>query len=139
MEMSRRKLLSTAAIGVPTTALAGCGLLTQNANGSYGLSAQAIAYIQDAVNLAASYVPSIESIAAIVASFIPGGSSVVTVGSTFINQVISYLENIVANPPTLGAPLSRKAYAKFGLPTPITNLVGYTKTGSIPIFSGPHI
>jgi hypothetical protein len=140
MEISRRKLLSSAAVGIPAITVSGCGLFKQNANGSYGLSAQAIAYIQDAVNLAASYVPSVESIAAIVATFIPGGAAVVQVGSTFINQVIGYLENLVANPPTLGARLGSHAYARFKLATPsATNLVGYTKVGGVPVFSGPHI
>jgi hypothetical protein len=140
MQVSRRSLLVTTAVALPAIGLAGCGLFTQNANGSYGLSAQAIAYIQDAVNLAASYVPSIESIASIVAAFIPGGSAVVTVGSTFINQVIAYLENVVANPPSLGTHYGSRSYAKLGLPTPpATNLIGYTKVGGLPIFSGPHI
>ena len=140
MEISRRSLLRSSAIGLPAVALAGCGVFTQNANGSYGLSAQAIAYIQDAVNLANQYIPSVESIAAIVASFIPGGAAVITVGSTFINQVISYLENVVATPPTLGARLRGRDYARYRLPTPpATNLIGYTRTGGIPIFAGPHI
>jgi hypothetical protein len=126
-------------MAVPAVALAGCGILTQTATGAYGLSAAAIAYIQDAVNLANSYVPSIESIAAIVASFIPGGAAVVTVGSTFINQVISYLEDLVASPPTLGAAMGKSTYARFSLPQPTGVLVGYTKVGDVPIFSGPHI
>jgi hypothetical protein len=138
MEMSRRKLLSTAAVGVPAIALAGCGLFTQNANGSYGLSAAAISFIQTAVNIANQYVPSAESIAAIVASFIPGGASVVTIGSTAINEVIAYLENIVASPPTLGAKLKATggaAYSQFNLPTPPSSkLVGYAKNG-LPIYA----
>ena len=64
--LSRRSLLSSAAVAIPAIAVSGCGLFTQTATGAYGLSAAAIAYIQDAVNLASSYVPSIESIAAIV-------------------------------------------------------------------------
>ena len=135
-QITRRHLFSLGA-GASVAALAGgCALFQQNANGSYGLSSAVISFIQSAVSIANQYIPSAESIAAIVAAFIPGGTAVVTVGSTFINQVISYLENLVTTPPTLGARYGQKSYARLGLPTPpASKLVGYTKVGGVPVFA----
>lgn len=133
--LSRRSLLKTSVTAVPAIALGGCGLFTQNANGSYSLSAAVVSVIQTAVQAVAQYAPAIESIAATAASlFGPAYSTIVTIGSTAINQVISYLENLVANPPALGARLGAKAYTRLGIPLPTGSLVGYTKNG-IPVFA----
>jgi hypothetical protein len=131
--VSRRHLFALGA-SASVAALGGCALFQQNANGSYGLSAAVIAFIQNAVQVAANYIPAIESIAATAASLFGAGySAIVAVGSAAVNQIITYLENLVANPPTLGASRGR-TYASFGLPTPSGALVGYTKNG-IPVFA----
>jgi hypothetical protein len=133
--LSRRELFSSAAVGAVAVGTAGCTLFQQNANGSYGLSAAAIAFIQNAVALANQYVPAVESIAATAASlFGPAYTTIVTVGSDAINTVVAYLENIIANPPTVGASRVRNVYAKYGLPPPSGALIGYTKNG-VPIFA----
>ena len=133
MQLTRRHLFVLGATTAAGAAMAGCALIQQNSNGSYGLSAVAIAYIQQAVNIANKYVPAVESIAAIAASlFGPQYSAAVTVGSTAINQIIAALENLTTNPPTLGA--VGDAYAKFGIAPPSGPLVGYTKSG-IPVFA----
>ena len=125
--LSRRHLFALGA-GASVAALGGCGLFTQNANGSYGLSAAVIAFIQSAVQTVANYVPAIESIAATAASLFGAGySAIVAVGSAAVNQIITYLENLVANPPTLGARLSARAYRLAGAVLPTGSLVGYAK------------
>jgi hypothetical protein len=128
--------LSSAAVAIPAIAVSGCALFQQNANGSYGLSAAVLTFISNAVAAVASYIPAAESIAATAASlFGPAYATIVSIGSTAINTVISYLQNLVANPPTLGASgKSKSVYARFGLPLPSSGVVGYTKNG-IAVFS----
>ncbi len=131
-QTTRRHLFALGA-GASVAALGGCGIFTQNANGSYGLSAAVIAFVQSAVQTVAGYLPAIESIAATAASlFGPAYSSIVAIGSTAINQVITYLQNLIANPPSLGARLG--AYRAVGAAVPSGKLVGYTKNG-VPVFA----
>jgi hypothetical protein len=137
MIVSRRTLLSSIAPGAVAVSMGGCALFQQNANGSYGLSAAVITAIQNAVQAVAKYAPAVESIAATAASLFGAQyGAIVTVGSNAINQVIAYLQNLVANPPTLGARLKATGvYARYGIPTPTSGvLVGYTKNG-VPVFS----
>jgi hypothetical protein len=137
MQITRRHLFVLGSTTVAGAALAGCATfapyIQHNSDGSYGLSAQTIAYIQQAVSYANKYVPAAESIAAIAASlFGPQYSAMVVVGSSAANQIIAALENLLANPPKVG--VAGRAYARFGIPTPSRNLVGYTRSG-IPVFA----
>lgn len=144
-QITRRHLFSLGA-GASVAALAGgCALFQQNANGSYGLSSAVISFIQSAVSIANQYIPSAESIAAIAASlFGPVYATAVQIGSAALNQVISYLENLVTNPPTVGGSLratgaalkaqAARMYRAYGIPLPTGSFVGYAKNG-VPVFA----
>jgi hypothetical protein len=134
--ISRRNLFTLGAgASVAALGVGGCALFQENPNGSYGLSAAVIAFIQNAVSIANQYIPSIESIAAVAASLFGAAYvSAVQFGTAALNQVIAYLQNIVTNPPVIGAAKLRSVYARLGVPLPSGVLVGYTKNG-IPVFA----
>ena len=143
-QITRRHLFTLGA-GASVVALGGCGIFTQTASGAYGLSQAVISFIQTAVQTVASYLPAAESIAATAASlFGPTYSAIVTIGSTAINQVVSYLQNLIANPPTVGGALratgsalraqAAAVYRGLGVPMPSGSLAGYTKNG-VPVFA----
>ena len=139
VSLTRRRALRSMLFGGVAAGAAfmtsGCGLFTQNADGSYGLSAAVIAFVQNAVNTVAGYIPAIESIAATAASLFGSGySAIVALGSAALNQVIAYLQNLVANPPIVGARYGARAYRMAGAAVSSGTLVGYTRNG-VPVFA----
>lgn len=114
MNVSRRKLLTTAAIGAGALALAACSS-DQIANDEAEWAAIA-GQIQNAVASAAAYIPTIESIAETAASlFGPAYVTLVQVGSAAFNQVVTVLENVVAN---LSAPVKATVRRKLMASSP---------------------
>jgi hypothetical protein len=111
---SRRRMLSTSAVGAVAgaLALAGCAEVTNPTTGvvSFQLTPAVTDFIQSAVAAAAKYIPTIESIAATAASlFGPVYGGLVTAGSAALNQVIAVLTN-AAN--TLAPPAAAAMHAR---------------------------
>lgn len=108
---SRRKFLATAAVLAGGLALAACS--SDQIAQAEAEWASIAGDIQSAVAVAASYIPTIESIAATAASlFGPAYVTLVQVGSAAFNQVVTVLENIVANlTPPAAASLRRRLVA----------------------------
>jgi hypothetical protein len=90
--ISRRGLLSGAAVTVPSIALAGCATMVDPVTTSSVYSI--LTYIQSAVSSLAKYVPTIEAITALAAVMVPGGLPAVTIGSAIITQLIRALASL---------------------------------------------
>lgn len=124
--LSRRTLLSGAAITVGGLAVASCTTAQiQEAQADW---ANVVGVIQQAVSTAAQYIPTVESIAATAASlFGPEYAALVQVGTAAFNQIVAVLTSVVENlPPSLSAKLgARLATSSRSLPVSI----GVTSTG----------
>jgi hypothetical protein len=138
MELSRRKLLSSA---VPAAALiaagglAGCATTTNPTTGvvTYGLDPSVVSTIQAVVAAVANYTPAVESIAETAAGlFGPTYAAIVSAGSAALNTLEGTLESVVSSLPVGGRKLGRKLGA-----TPTGTLVGYAKTpqGYVAVFA----
>lgn len=139
MNLSRREALMggvTALAGAGALTVAGCATTTNPTTGvtTFGLDPTVIAFIQDAVNIAAKYIPAVESIAATAASlFGPAYAAAVTAGSAAVNTLIATLENLVPSLPVGKAKVAAKFRAA-SKPLLGGTFVGYTKNG-VPVFA----
>lgn len=125
-QMNRRKLLSTAAVGLPAIALAGC-TSTQIASFEANWSSF-VAKVQSLVNQAAGYIPTIQSIAnQVAAMFGPTWQTAVALTNAVVNQVVAALQAIItaASPPAVSSFASRLNAA----PPGVAVRVGTTKEG----------
>jgi hypothetical protein len=117
MEMTRRKLLSSAVIGGGAVGLAAC---TTAQISTFETSWTAfVDQVQGLVNNAAGYIPIVESIAATMASlFGPTWTSAVALGTAVLNQVVAALTSVVANlaPPAVASLRSRLRRSSLRLP-----------------------
>jgi hypothetical protein len=124
--ISRRALLSTAALGGVAILVAGC-----SADQIAQFEAQwasVAGQIQSTVSVAAGYIPTIESIAATAAGlFGPQYAAIVAASTTAINQVVAALVAVVAN---LSPPASARLSARLRGSSPnVPVLIGVTKQG----------
>lgn len=124
--ITRRKLLTTTALGATALAVAGCST-TQIATFEAEWATVA-GQIQNAVSVAVQYVPTIESIAATAASlFGPQYVALVTAGSAAFNQVVQALVSVVAN---LTPPASARLGARLRASSPnVPVTIGVTAAG----------
>jgi len=117
MEMTRRKLLSSAVIGGGAVGLAAC---TTAQISTFETSWTAfVDQVQGLVNNAAGYIPIVESIAATMASlFGPTWTSAVALGTAVLNQVVGVLTSVVTNlaPPAVASLRSRLRKSSLRLP-----------------------
>ena len=139
MNLTRREALSKGSLAVGgAIALAGCAVSTNPTTGqvTYGLSADVIAFIQDAVSAVSKYVPAIESIAGTAASLFGSAyTAVVIAGSAAVNTIISDLENLVPTLPVGGAKGKYHAMAMAIAESSVAGtFIGYTKQG-VPVFA----
>lgn len=131
--LTRRSLLSTAAVGV-TLAVAGCSTAQiQSAQASW---ATIVGQIQAAVASGAKYVPTVESIAATAASlFGLQYAAIVTASSAALNTIIATLTNVVG---ALTPPASAALRARLRASSPNAPVtIGTTPAGVV--VSGFHV
>jgi hypothetical protein len=124
--MSRRGMLSTAAVLVAGAALAGCST-TQIATAQADW-ATIVGNIQAAVAQAATYIPTVESIVETAAGlFGPTYAAIVAAGTAAFNQIVATLSNVVTSlTPAASSRLSARLRASSPL-APVT--IGVTSTG----------
>lgn len=126
--ITRRKLLTTTALGATALAVAGCS--TEQITAFETQWASVASLVQQAVSTAAQYVPTIESIAATAASlFGPQYVTLVTAGSAAFNQIVQALVNVVGN---LAPPASARLMARLRASSPnVPVTIGRTAAGIV--------
>ena len=124
--ITRRKLLTTTALGATALAVAGCSTAQITAFETQWASVASL--VQQAVSTAAQYIPTIESIAATAASlFGPQYVTLVTAGSAAFNQIVQALVNVVGN---LAPPASARLMARLRASSPqVPVTIGRTAAG----------
>jgi hypothetical protein len=124
--ITRRKLLTTTALGATALAVAGCS--TDQITAFETQWATIAGQIQTAVSVAVKYIPTVESIAATAASlFGPQYVALVTAGSAAFNQVVQALVSVVAN---LAPPASARLMARLRASSPnVPVTIGVTAAG----------
>lgn len=126
--ITRRKLLTTSALGATALTIAGCSTAQITAFETQWASVASL--VQQAVSTAAQYVPTIESIAATAASlFGPQYVTLVTAGSAAFNQIVQALVNVVNN---LAPPASARLMARLRASSPnVPVTIGHTAAGIV--------
>ena|SRR6185312_4884612 len=124
--ITRRKLLTTTALGAAALTVAGCSTAQITAFETQWASVASL--VQQAVSTAAQYIPTIESIAATAASlFGPQYVTLVTAGSAAFNQIVQALVNVVGN---LAPPASARLMARLRASSPqVPVTIGRTAAG----------
>lgn len=126
--ITRRKLLTTTALGATALAVVGCSTAQITAFETQWASVASL--VQQAVSTAAQYIPTIESIAATAASlFGPQYVTLVTAGSAAFNQIVAALVNVVNN---LAPPASARLMARLRASSPqVPVTIGRTAAGIV--------
>jgi len=124
--ITRRKLLTTTALGATALTVAGCSTAQITAFETQWASVASL--VQQAVSTAAQYIPTIESIAATAASlFGPQYVTLVTAGSAAFNQIVQALVNVVGN---LAPPASARLMVRLRASSPTVPVtIGKTAAG----------
>jgi hypothetical protein len=133
MNISRRKLLTSSALGVGALTLANCttaqiASVQTSFTDVVGQIQNAVATATAAISTASAYIPTVESIISTAASlFGPQYSALVTAGSAAFNQIVATLTNVIS---TLSPPASAKLGARLRASSPqLPVTIGTTSTG----------
>jgi hypothetical protein len=120
MNITRRKLLSSAVVGVPALALVGCS--TTQVSTFEASWTSFVDQVQGLVNNAKGYIPIVESIASTLAAmFGPTWQTAVALTTAVVNQVVGALTAVVTNlaPPAAAAMRLRLRRSSLQLPVVI--------------------
>lgn len=125
MQLSRRNMLSSAALGAVALGVAACSS-TQISQFEADYS-NFVTQVQASISAAQKYIPTVESVAATLAGlFGPQWAGAVTFGTAILNQVVAAIESALGSQPTVAksASLARLSTSSRGVPAAVGTIPG---------------